>query len=167
MAETCRNFPLAVIISRLTEQKGLDLVDTACLEELLNIPVQLAVIGVGEHREIRGRVPVLFRKNTPEGWRRVLIFDEHLSRRFYAGADMILVPSLFEPCGLTQMIAMRYGTLPVVRETGGLKDSVRRITSLPARAAASALKTSAPVSCWTRSGAPHPSLRPTGPRGKS
>ena len=113
--------PLAVIISRLTEQKGLDLV-TAVLDELVNLPVQLAVLGVGDRkyedafRHFAGKYPGRLAA--------CLVFDEPMSKKLYAGADMILIPSLFEPCGLTQMIAMRYGTLPVVRETGGLRDSV-------------------------------------------
>lgn len=115
------DIPLAVIISRLTEQKGLDLV-TAVLDELLNIPVQLAILGVGDKKyEDASR---FFAAKYPSRMAARLVFDERLSRKFYSGADMILIPSLFEPCGLTQMIAMRYGTLPVVRETGGLKDSV-------------------------------------------
>lgn len=114
--------PLVVIISRLTEQKGLDLV-VRVLDELLNIPVQLAVLGVGDKK-----YEDAFRHSASKYPGRMaahLIFDEGLSKKFYAGADMILIPSLFEPCGLTQMIAMRYGTLPIVRETGGLQDSVR------------------------------------------
>jgi starch synthase len=120
LEETDR-LPLAVIISRLTEQKGLDLV-TAVLDELAGIPVQLAVLGVGDKK-----YEDAFTLGASKHHGRIaahLVFDEHLSRKFYAGADLILIPSLFEPCGLTQMIAMRYGTLPVVRETGGLKDSV-------------------------------------------
>jgi starch synthase len=113
--------PLAILVSRLTEQKGLDLV-IRILDELLGGALQLAVIGVGD-----SKYEDAFRRAAGEHPGKMavrLVFDESLSRRFYAGADMILIPSLFEPCGLTQMIAMRYGTLPVVRETGGLKDSV-------------------------------------------
>lgn len=113
--------PLMVIISRLTEQKGLDLV-LWILGELMSQDVQLAVLGVGDKKyedslsSMAGFMPDKVSVS--------LTFSEPLSHKFYAAADMILVPSLFEPCGLTQMIAMRYGTLPVVRETGGLKDSV-------------------------------------------
>ena len=113
--------PLMVIISRLTEQKGLDLV-LWILGELMNQDVQLAVLGVGDQKyedSLSSMAGFM-----PEKVSVSLTFSEPLSHKFYAAADMILVPSLFEPCGLTQMIAMRYGTLPVVRETGGLKDSV-------------------------------------------
>jgi starch synthase len=110
-----------VIISRLTEQKGLDLV-LWILGELMSQDVQLAVLGVGDQKyedSLRSMAAYMPKKVSLS-----LTFSEPLSHKFYASADMILVPSLFEPCGLTQMIAMRYGTLPVVRETGGLKDSV-------------------------------------------
>lgn len=113
--------PLMVIISRLTEQKGLDLV-LWILGELMSQDVQLAVLGVGDQKyedSLRSMAAYMPKKVSLS-----LTFSEPLSHKFYASADMILVPSLFEPCGLTQMIAMRYGTLPVVRETGGLKDSV-------------------------------------------
>ena len=108
-------------ISRLTDQKGLDLVNYI-LHELLQDEVQLVVLGVGQRqyedafRYFAGRYPEKVSAN--------ICFDEPLSHKIYACADMVLVPSLFEPCGLSQMIAMRYGTLPIVRETGGLKDSV-------------------------------------------
>lgn len=115
------DLPLVVLVSRLTEQKGLDLV-VHVLEELLDIPVQLAVLGVGDHKYEAAFSAAAARHPGQVAVR--LVFDEHLSKRYYAGADILLVPSLFEPCGLTQMIAMRYGTLPLVRETGGLKDSV-------------------------------------------
>ena len=113
--------PVIAIISRLTEQKGLDLI-LCILDELLGEDLQLAVLGVGDKKyedAFRSRALASGGKMSA-----MLMFDEGLSHRFYAAADMILVPSLFEPCGLSQMIAMRYGTLPVVRETGGLRDSV-------------------------------------------
>lgn len=116
-----KDIPMIGLISRLTDQKGLDLVN-CILSELLEEEVQLVVLGVGEKRYedsfkyFAGRHPEKVSAN--------ICFDEPLSRKIYGCADMVLVPSLFEPCGLSQMIAMRYGTLPVVRETGGLKDSV-------------------------------------------
>lgn len=114
--------PLVILVGRLTEQKGLDLLQRV-LDELLAQPVQLAVLGTGERRyEDMLRY---FAWKYGEKMRALLTFDEPLSRRMYAGADLLLMPSLFEPCGLAQMIAMRYGTLPVVRETGGLRDSVQ------------------------------------------
>lgn len=115
------DLPLIALISRLTGQKGLDLVNYI-MPELMRADVQFAVLGVGEQRyEDAFRY---FASAFPGKAAACIRFDEGLSHRFYAGSDMILVPSLFEPCGLTQMIAMRYATLPVVRETGGLRDSV-------------------------------------------
>ena len=112
--------PLAVLISRLTDQKGLDLL-AGCLGSLLYNGVQVAILGTGDpHYE--GILSGMAYSNEDMAIR--LAFDEPLSQRMYAGADMLLMPSLFEPCGLNQMIAMAYGTLPVVRETGGLVDSV-------------------------------------------
>lgn len=113
--------PLLVIISRLTEQKGLDLV-LGILDELLQEPVQLAVLGVGENKYEQAFRH--YEKKMPGKVCAYLSFDLPLSSRFYAAADLLLMPSKFEPCGLSQMIAMHYGTIPVVRETGGLKDSV-------------------------------------------
>ena len=113
--------PLLVMISRLTEQKGLDLL-VFIMEELLQQDVQVAVLGVGDERyehDFR-----YFAATYPDKVAARLEFDSALSHRFYAAADLLLMPSQFEPCGLSQMIAMRYGTLPVVRETGGLRDSV-------------------------------------------
>ncbi len=114
--------PLIIIVSRLTEQKGLDLV-TRIFEELVQEQLQIAILGVGEKKF--EDTFLYFADKYPNKVAVKLVFDEGLSKKFYAGADMILIPSLFEPCGLTQMIAMRYGTLPVVRDTGGLKDSVK------------------------------------------
>ena len=113
--------PLMVMVTRLTRQKGLDLV-TYALDRILSGGVQVAVLGTGEAayenamRYFEGRYPGQMAAR--------IEFDPALSQRMYAGADLFLMPSLFEPCGLSQMIAMRYGTLPVVRETGGLKDTV-------------------------------------------
>ena len=113
--------PLMVLISRLTDQKGLDLL-AGCLGQVLQQDVQLAILGTGdEHYE---RLFASAASMAPDKMALRLTFDEPLSQRMYAGADMLLMPSLFEPCGLNQMIAMAYGTLPLVRETGGLKDSV-------------------------------------------
>lgn len=111
--------PLMVMVTRLTRQKGMDLV-TYALDRILSGGVQVAVLGTGDYEE-----PMRYFANKYPGTCAVRItFDNALSHRMYAGADMFLMPSLFEPCGLSQMIAMRYGTLPVVRETGGLRDTV-------------------------------------------
>ncbi len=115
------DIPLIGVISRLTDQKGFDLVNYI-LPELLESDVQLAVLGTGQ-KEYEDAFKY-FASQYPEKVSANILFSEPLSIEFYASCDMILVPSLFEPCGLSQMIAMRYGTLPVVRETGGLKDSV-------------------------------------------
>ena len=113
---------LIILISRLTEQKGLDLVNYI-LPQLAGRDMQFAVLGVGDRKyeEAFSRSA----SEHPDKFKTMLCFSEELSHRFYAGADALLMPSRFEPCGLSQMMAMRYGTLPIVRETGGLKDSVR------------------------------------------
>ncbi len=113
--------PMIGIISRLTDQKGLDLVNYI-LQELLQDDIQLVVLGVGQ-KEYEDTFR-FFAARFPEKVSANICFSDALSHKIYAACDMVLVPSLFEPCGLSQMIAMRYGTLPVVRETGGLKDSV-------------------------------------------
>ena len=109
------------IISRLTDQKGFDLIGTV-MEELMRDNVQIAVLGSGEYvyeemlRNFASRYPGRFSTS--------IFYSEPLSHRIYAGADAFLMPSRFEPCGLSQLMSLRYGTLPIVRETGGLKDTV-------------------------------------------
>ena len=113
--------PIIAIISRLSNQKGLDLVDRV-ISEIMDENVQLVVLGMGDAKYVNlfswaeqqyaGRVAARFK------------MDGALAHRIYAGADMFLMPSQFEPCGLSQMISLRYGTLPIVRETGGLRDTV-------------------------------------------
>lgn len=113
--------PLIGMVGRLSNQKGLDLVDYV-IADIMRQDVQLVVLGMGEGRyfnlfswaetEYKGRVAARF------------TMDHSLAHRIYAGTDIFLMPSQFEPCGLSQMIAMRYGTIPVVRETGGLRDTV-------------------------------------------
>jgi len=120
--------PIIGIVSRLAAQKGLDLV-LAALPELVDAGFALALLGAGEPgletafgdsaRASRGRVAIRTG------------FDNALARRIYAGADMFLMPSRYEPCGLGQMISMRYGTIPIVRRTGGLADTV--VEARPAR----------------------------------
>ena len=113
--------PLMVMVSRLTRQKGMDLV-TYALDRILSGGVQVAVLGTGD-RAYEDAMNY-FAGKYPGTMAARITFDSALSRRMYAGADLFLMPSLFEPCGLSQIIAMRYGTLPVVRETGGLRDTV-------------------------------------------
>ncbi len=109
------------IISRLTDQKGLDLVD-AVMNEICQDGVQFIVLGTGDpkyenmFRYYQGIHPAKVSAN--------IYFSDGLSHKMYGGCDAILVPSRFEPCGLTQLMALRYGSLPIVRETGGLKDTV-------------------------------------------
>ena len=113
--------PLVGIISRLSHQKGLDLIE-AVIRELMDTGIELVVLGMGDAKytdlfswaegAYPGRVAARF------------AMDHQLAHRIYAGADMFLMPSLFEPCGLSQLIALRYGTVPIVRETGGLRDTV-------------------------------------------
>ena len=115
------DLPLIIMITRLTEQKGIDLVQRV-IEGIMNTGAQMAVLGSGEKSyqdflcwaawRYKGRFATRIEHN------------ENLSMRMYAGGDILLMPSRFEPCGLAQMIAMRFGTIPIVRETGGLKDSV-------------------------------------------
>ena len=113
--------PIIGMVGRLSSQKGLDLVDHV-IGQIMEENVQLVVLGMGESRYVNlfswaeqqypGRVAARFQ------------MDHQLAHRIYAGADMFLMPSQFEPCGLSQMIALRYGCVPIVRETGGLRDTV-------------------------------------------
>lgn len=114
--------PLMVMVTRLTRQKGMDLVMYA-LDRILAGGVQVAVLGTGDRDYEDGLR--YFQDKYPGTMAARIEFDPALSQRMYAGADMFLMPSKFEPCGLSQIIAMRYGTLPIVRETGGLKDTVQ------------------------------------------
>lgn len=114
--------PLMVMVTRLTRQKGLDLVMYA-LDRILSGGVQVAVLGTGDRDYEDGLR--YFQDKYPGTMAARIEFDPALSQRMYAAADMFLMPSKFEPCGLSQIIAMRYGTLPIVRETGGLKDTVQ------------------------------------------
>ncbi|MDU4959146.1 MAG: glycogen synthase GlgA [Sporomusaceae bacterium] len=113
--------PLLAIVSRLVEPKGLDLV-TGVFEQILDLNVQLVVLGSGDEKyESMFRIAAHQR---PQQVSANIFFDETLARRIYAASDLFVMPSQFEPCGIGQLIAMRYGSLPVVRETGGLRDTV-------------------------------------------
>ncbi len=115
------NAPVIGIVSRLSSQKGLDLVERV-LDGIMATGAQLVVLGMGESKYVdlfgwaqwkyAGRLAACFQMN------------HGLAHRIYAGADLFLMPSMFEPCGLSQLISLRYGTLPIVRETGGLRDTV-------------------------------------------
>ncbi len=109
------------VVSRLTGQKGFDLVD-CILDELLQDDIQMVVLGTGEKRY--EEMFTCFENKYPEKLKVKLCYSEELSHKIYAGCDAFLMPSLFEPCGLSQLMSLRYGTLPIVRETGGLRDTV-------------------------------------------
>ncbi len=113
--------PMISIVSRLVDQKGFDLIDCV-LEELLMMDLQLIVLGTGDERyeemfkNAASRYPDKVSAN--------IKYDGLLAQRIYAGSDMLLMPSLYEPCGLSQLFSLRYGTVPIVRETGGLNDTI-------------------------------------------
>lgn len=113
---------MIAIISRLTDQKGLDLVSYT-MERICDENTQFVVIGTGDHR-----YEDMFRHyqwKYPDRVSANILYSDPLAHKLYAAADAMLMPSLFEPCGLTQLISLRYGTVPIVRETGGLKDTVQ------------------------------------------
>ena len=116
-----RDVPMIGLVSRLTHQKGCDLIINI-LEELLKEDIQVVVLGTGDYmyeesfKSFQGRHPNKISAN--------IKFSNELAHKIYAASDMFLMPSLFEPCGLGQLIALRYGSIPIVRETGGLKDTV-------------------------------------------
>ena len=110
------------IISRLVDQKGFDII-AAAMGELMNMDIQLVVVGTGE-----AKYENLFRHNAwcnPQKMSANIMFSNELAHKVYAACDLFLMPSMFEPCGLSQMISLAYGTIPIVRETGGLKDSIQ------------------------------------------
>ena len=109
------------LVSRLTDQKGLDLID-AVMEDIADEHTQFVIIGTGDtHYEDMFRY---FANKYPERISANICYNDELARKLYASADLFLMPSRFEPCGLTQLISFRHGTVPLVRETGGLKDTV-------------------------------------------
>lgn len=114
--------PLVGMISRISSQKGFDLLLSSA-KELFEMPIQLVVQGLGDSHIIEGFK--FLEHHHPNQFRFLNAFDEELAQHIYSGCDAFLMPSAFEPCGLGQLIAMRYGTLPIVRSTGGLKDTVR------------------------------------------
>jgi starch synthase len=116
-----RGVPMIAIVSRLVEDKGLDLI-TCIADELVDDDVQLVIVGTGDWayedalRNLARRHPTKVSAN--------ILFNEALAHKVYAASDIFLMPSRYEPCGLSQLIALKYGSIPVVRETGGLKDTV-------------------------------------------
>lgn len=115
-----RDTPIVAMVTRMVEHKGLDLVK-AVIEEMLN-DVQFVILGTGNGYYEQFFADLALRH--PRQAATIIAFDPELSRRIYSGADLFLMPSKSEPCGLSQMIASRYGTVSVVRETGGLRDSI-------------------------------------------
>ena len=113
--------PLIGIVSRLVSQKGFDLI-SYIMPELVREDLQLVVLGTGENQY--QSMFNYYSSRFPDKISARITFDSGLAQQIYSGCDMFLMPSLFEPCGIGQMMAMRYGTLPIVRETGGLKDTV-------------------------------------------
>lgn len=114
--------PLIGLISRLCAQKGLDLVERA-FEEMMELPLQFVLLGTGDHHYNKAFEQL--GRRFPQKTGIHITFDAKMARRIYAGADIFLMPSQYEPCGLGQMISLYYGTIPVVRKTGGLADTVR------------------------------------------
>lgn len=116
------NIPMLGMVTRLASQKGIDLV-AHVIEELLQLDLQFVVLGTGEQKfEDMLRY---YAKVCPDKLSSNITFDNTLAKRIYASSDIFLMPSLFEPCGIGQLLALKYGSLPIVRETGGLKDTVK------------------------------------------
>lgn len=113
---------LVGMVSRLTDQKGFDLVAYVMEEMLSTMDIQFVILGTGEHRF--EEMFSYFQGKYPDKISAYIGYSEEKAHKIYASCDVFLMPSLFEPCGLSQMMSMRYGTLPIVRETGGLKDTV-------------------------------------------
>jgi starch synthase len=109
------------MVTRVVSQKGFDLL-AHVLDEMLMMDLQMVVLGTGEKKYEDLLLDFAWKYPNKLGVK--LIFDDPLAHKIYAASDILLMPSQFEPCGLSQMIAMRYGTIPIVRETGGLKDTV-------------------------------------------
>jgi starch synthase len=126
--EIGRDIPLIGAIGRLTDQKGWDLI-AEIIDEICQLDLQLIILGTGEkkYHQLMEKIAAKYPDNTSINLR----FDPVLAKKIYAGCDMFLMPSKFEPCGLGQLISYRYGTLPVARETGGLADTVVDITHDP------------------------------------
>ena len=116
------DIPLIGIITRLASQKGIDLI-IQIMDELLSKDVNVILLGSGE--QYYENIFRYFQNQYPNKFVAVLKFDNALAHKIYAASDLFLMPSLFEPCGLAQMICLKYATLPIVHETGGLKDSIK------------------------------------------
>ena len=115
------DIPLVGIVSRLTSQKGLDLINYM-MPEIMSENLQMVVLGTGEHQY--QSMFNYYNSNFSDKLSARITFDTAFAQQIYAACDIFLMPSLYEPCGIGQMLAMRYGSIPIVRETGGLKDTV-------------------------------------------
>ncbi len=117
----CEDVPMIGIVTRLVKQKGLDLIVDR-LQELLSLPIQIVLLGNGDgyYEDIFQYYASIY----PSRISTNIVFDEKLAQQIYAASDMFLMPSLFEPCGIGQLIALKYGSIPIIRETGGLKDTI-------------------------------------------
>ena len=120
--EVREDVPIVSIISRMTPQKGFDLIDRV-IGDIMRTDLQFVFLGSGDKRYVDLANWAAWRYHGQVGT--YIGMNEPLAHRIYAGSDMFLMPSQFEPCGLSQMISLRYGTVPIVRETGGLKDSIQ------------------------------------------
>lgn len=125
-----KDVPMISMVNRLVEQKGLDLVANV-IHEILQLDLQMVILGSGDYKYEELLKNVSY--NYPKKMVSIIDFDDTLSRRIYGASDLFLMPSKFEPCGLSQMIAMRYGSIPIVRETGGLRDTVTQFDSRTGR----------------------------------
>jgi starch synthase len=123
---TEENTPVVGMVSRLAGQKGFDILSEA-LERLFKLGICLVILGTGE--EAFQKILSSARQRYPQSFGLRIAFDEALSHKIYAGSDIFLIPSRYEPCGLTQMYSLRYGTIPVVRATGGLDDTIEEYDS--------------------------------------
>ncbi|RKD30873.1 glycogen synthase GlgA [Thermohalobacter berrensis] len=117
-----KDVPVISLISRLVNMKGIDIL-IKVLNEILSLDIQFVILGTGE--PFYESILKEYEYKYPEKLSVNILFDNKLAKKIYAGSDIFLMPSLFEPCGLGQMIALRYGTLPIVRKTGGLNDTVK------------------------------------------
>ena len=115
------DIPMIGIVTRLVKQKGLDLIVDK-LEELLSLDIQIVLLGNGD--EYYEDIFQFYASRYPSRISTNIIFDEELAKQIYAASDMFLMPSLFEPCGMEQLIALKYGSIPIIHETGGLKDTI-------------------------------------------
>lgn len=116
-----KDIPMTGIISRLVDQKGFDLISEV-MDDIMNLDLQMVILGTGDNKY--EKMFKYYAEKYPTKISCNIYFSNDLSKKIYAGSDLFLMPSLFEPCGIGQLIAMEYGTLPIVRETGGLRDTV-------------------------------------------